>query len=71
MEFIDFVDGGEDGLISDNFFGRIYSEIDSAFELHKVGFVAGKHHQVLDFFLVIDVEVFARSANLNIIDSGH
>ena len=71
VELVDFVDGGENSLVAHDFFGGVNSQIDAPLKLHEVGLVTREHHEVLNFFLVVDVEVFSRPSNLNVIDSGH
>ena len=71
MKLIDFVDGLEDRLVSDNFLGSIDPEIDPLFEFHEVGLVAREHHQVVNFLAFLGVEVLACPPDLHIVQLGH
>ena len=71
MQTVDLVDELKDGLVAHYFFGRVHSQVEASFEVDKVGLVSAEHHQVVDFFLFLGVEVFSCAPNLHIVQLAH
>lgn len=67
----DLVYGLQDCLVSDNFFCRVDFEEVSILEQHEARLKATEHHEIVYQLFVVDVEVLASSADLDVIKLVH
>jgi len=71
VNFVDMIDDIEDTLISDYLFGGINPQVVSILKQDKVGSVATKHHEVVNVYLLLRVEVFSRSSDFHVVKPAH